>query len=225
MVARAGAGATNLFSAAFGSGAAQPLVEGRDDIVANPVGGTISVLATERQHQLIQAHIDSILSSAQRQVLIEATIVEVNLSNAYQGGIDWSRLALRGGITFTQSLLGGFGSGLAQAGANFFQLGYSNPDSRVGNISATVKLLEEFGNTRVLSSPKLMALNNQTALLKVVDNIVYFEVQGQTTQAANAGTLQTFNTTAKSVAVGVVMGVTPQVSDDGRVSLNVRPTI
>jgi general secretion pathway protein D len=86
-------------------------------------------------------------------------------------------------------------------------------------------LLEQFGQTRVLSSPKLMALNNQTALLKVVDNIVYFDVQAQTSQAVNAGTLTTATTTARTVAVGMVMGVTPQINDDGRVSVTVRPTI
>ena len=227
VVARAGQGATTLFSAAFGSGAnTQQGAEGRDDVIVNAASGTISILANERQHQLIQQHIDSITNSVQRQVLIEATIVEVTLSNAYQGGIDWSRLAVRGGITLTQRLLSGYGTGLAAAGANFFQLGYANPNSSAGNINASVKLLQEFGNTRVLSSPKLMALNNQTALLKVVDNVVYFEVQGSTVAGTSGSPpIQTFSTTPKIVAVGVVMGVTPQIADDGRVSLNVRPTI
>ncbi|MDH5536709.1 MAG: type II and III secretion system protein, partial [Betaproteobacteria bacterium] len=93
------------------------------------------------------------------------------------------------------------------------------------NISATVRLLQEFGNTRVLSSPKLMALNNQTALLKVVDNIVYFEITAQTTTSTTGPSLTTFNTTPKTVSVGVVMGVTPQINEDGRVSLTVRPSI
>jgi MSHA type pilus biogenesis protein MshL len=231
VVARAGAGANNLFTTAFGASPAQQAIEGRDDIVVNSVGGTISVLATERQHQLIQQHIDSVTNSVQRQVLIEATIVEVKLSNTYQGGIDWSRLAIGGGIQLTQSLLTGFGAagaavGLTQAGANLFQVRYANPNSPIGNISSTVKLLEEFGDTKILSSPKLMALNNQTALLKVVDNIVYFEVQGSTVPGtANSAPISTFTSTAKVVSVGLVMGVTPQISDDGRVSLNVRPTI
>lgn len=230
VVARAGQGATTLFTTAFGAsgaGSAQQAAEGRDDVVVNAAGGTISVLGNERQHQLIQQHIDSITNAVQRQVLIEATIVEVTLSNAYQGGIDWSRLAVRGGITLTQRLLTGFGgAALTQAGANFFQLGYDNPNSSVGNISTTVKLLQEFGNTRVLSSPKLMALNNQTALLKVVDNIVYFEIQGSTVPGQGTNPpISTFSSTAKIISVGVVMGVTPQIADDGRVSLNVRPTI
>jgi len=161
----------------------------------------------------------------QRQVLIEATIVEVQLSEKYQGGVDWSRLPVTGGPSLVQKTLGGFGTGLTQQGNNFFQIGYVDPNSPLGSISATIQLLQEFGNTRVLSSPKLMALNNQTALLKVVDNIVYFEVSSSTSQGVQGSTLATFTTTAKTVAVGVVMSVTPQINEDGRVSLTVRPTV
>jgi len=222
---RAGQGAPNLASSVIAQpGGQQQASLLPDDVVVNAISGTVTVNATEKQHQLIQQHIDSIVNAIQRQVLIEATIVEVQLNNNYQGGVDWSRLAIRGGIEFTQRLLGGFGSGLAQAGANFFQLGYTNPNTNVGNISGTVKLLEEFGDARVLSSPKLMALNNQTALLKVVDNIVYFEIQANTNTTQGVA-VSTFNSSPRTVAVGVVMGVTPQVNEDGRVSLTVRPTI
>jgi general secretion pathway protein D len=219
-VARAGQGATTLFAAAFRGPAQQQPLDVRDDIVVNPVTGTVSVLATDRQHQLVQQHIDSIAAVSQRQVLIEATIVEVQLANNYQAGIDWARVSKSGGIAFTQALLGG-----NLAAAPFFALFYNQNNQRQGDIQLTVKLLEQFGNARVLSSPKLMALNNQTALLKVVDNVVYFEVQGQTSQAPNTTTVQTFSSTARTVAVGVVMGVIPQISDDGRVQLTVRPTI
>jgi MSHA type pilus biogenesis protein MshL len=195
-----------------------------DDVVVNAISGTVTINATEKQHQLVQQHIDSIVSAMQRQVLIEATIVEVQLSEKYQGGVDWSRLPVTGGPSLTQQTLGGFGTGLTQQGNNFFQIGYVDANSPLGNISAAVKLLQEFGNTRVLSSPKLMALNNQTALLKVVDNIVYFEVSSSTSQAQTT-TVQSVSTTAKTVAVGVVMSVTPQINDDGRVSLTVRPTV
>jgi len=194
-----------------------------DDVVVNAVSGTMTLNATEKQHQLVQQHLDSIVSAMQRQVLIEATIVEVVLSEKYQGGVDWSRLPITGGPTLIQSMLGGFNT--APTGGNSFQVGYVNPTSSVGNISATVKLLQEFGDTRVLSSPKLMALNNQTALLKVVDNVVYFEVSSSTSQGVQGSTLQSFSTTAKTVAVGVVMSVTPQINEDGRVSLTVRPTV
>jgi len=219
-VARAGQGATNLYATAFRGPSQQQPFDARDDIIVNPVTGTLSVLASARQHQLIQQHIDSITAVAQRQVLIEATIVEVQLANNYQAGIDWARVSQSGGIAFTQALLGG-----NLATAPFFALFYNQSNQRQGDIQLTVKLLEQFGNARVLSSPKLMALNNQTALLKVVDNVVYFDVQVQTSQAVNTPTLTTATTTARTVAVGVVMGVIPQINDDGRVQLTVRPTI
>ena len=194
-----------------------------DDVVVNAVSGSVTVNATEKQHQLVQQHIDSIVNAMQRQVLIEATIVEVRLSNNYQGGIDWSRLSGSGGISLTQSLI----SGRVPATGPFTALTFNPNNQRAGDLSVTIRLLEQFGNARVLSSPKLMALNNQTALLKVVDNIVYFEVQAQAAVATGGGivTPPTFTTTAKTVAVGVVMSVTPQINEDGRVLLSVRPTV
>jgi len=230
---RAGQGAPALATSVTGAGSASGQTQSTllpDDVIVNSVSGTVTINATERQHQLIQQHIDSIVNAMQRQVLIEATIVEVTLSDAYQGGIDWSRLRSdgAGGFSITQTLLGGFSGAAVAAGAtagNSLTIGYVNPTTNAGNISGTVKLLQEFGNTRVLSSPKLMALNNQTALLKVVDNIVYFEIRAQTTTSTTGPALTTFDTTAKTVAVGVVMGVTPQINEDGRVLLTVRPTI
>ena len=224
---RAGQGAPSLAASVVSSsgGAQQQASLLPDDVVVNAVSGTVTVNATEKQQQLVQQHIDSIVNAMQRQVLIEATIVEVVLSEKYQGGVDWSRLPITGGPSLQQSLLSGFGTGLTNQGTNFIQLGYLNTTTNLGNISATIRLLQEFGNTRVLSSPKLMALNNQTALLKVVDNLVYFEVSSSTTQGVQGSTLQSFTTTAKTVAVGVVMSVTPQINDDGRVSLTVRPTV
>jgi len=224
---RAGQGAAPALTSSA-STAAQQTTLLADDVVVNAVGGTITVNATEAQHKLVQQHIDSVTSAAHRQVLIEATIVEVTLSDAYQAGIDWSRLAVSGGFAVSQSLGAGFAGAVTAAGGtagNAFTIAYSNPVTNVGNLSGTVRLLQEFGNSRVMSSPKLMAMNNQTALLKVVDNIVYFDVQAQTTTGSTSPSTTTFSTTAKTVAVGMVMGVTPQINEDGRVLLTVRPTI
>ena len=71
-----------------------------------------------------------------------------------------------------------------------------------------------------------MVLNNQTAVLKVVDNIVYFTVQAQQSQGAiGGGVLSTVTTTPNTVPVGVVMTVTPQINEGGNVNINVRPTV
>ena len=180
----------------------------------------MSVFANEQQHHQVQRHLDNILSAVQRQVLIEATIAEVTLSDQYQAGIDWQRLAISGGITFAQAFRGASDFGLGS-----LTVGYANPTSSVGNISAAVQLLNAFGNARVLSSPKLMVLNNQTALLKVVDNIVYFLITATTLTPSTGPATTTFNTTPQTVAVGVVMSVTPQINENGQVTLTVRPTI
>ena len=203
-----GQGAPQLFNSVFGpqtgTTAAPTANDILNDIVVNAVAGTVSVQATEKQHALIQQHIDSITQVAQRQVLIEATIAEVTLSDAYQGGIDWSRLASSGGLNLTQTLTTGIANAFSSGALT---IGYTNANSQIGNISASVKLLQQFGNTRVLSSPKLMALNNQTALLKIVDNIVYFNIDATTTTAANVGTNTTFTTTALTIPIGMVMSI------------------
>lgn len=218
-VAGAGGDAAGLFDTAFGQ-ALTADVQSKDEVIINSVAGTVTVLGSDKQHQLVQAYLDGVTSSTQRQVLIEATIAEVQLSNAYQAGVDWSRIAGGTGFTFQQELLGG-----NLGAAPRMVVGYANATSEVGDIAASIRLLEQFGNTRVLSSPKLMALSNQPALLKVVDNVVYFEIETQTTTSATGPSLTTFDTTVRTVPVGLVMSVLPQVSEDGTVSLTVRPTI
>ena len=219
---RAGAGASGLATSVITSNTnAQQSTLLPDDVIVNSLAGTVTINATEKQHQLVQQYLDTITQSSQRQVLIEATIAEVTLSDAYQAGIDWSRLAVSGGISVTQSLIGSVANAFTPGSLT---VGYANTNSRIGNIAATVKLLNQFGNTRVLSSPKLMALNNQTAILKVVDNLVYFTIEANTATTQGAIS-QTFNTTAQTVPIGVVMSLTPQINENGQVTITVRPTI
>jgi general secretion pathway protein D len=192
-------------------------------VIVNPETGIVSVRATSRQHERVAEFIAQVMGSARRQVLIEATVVEVILNDNYQAGVDWSALGLNGlGYSFRQNLIG---NSLAEA--PFFSVQYSNPNAAAGgSISSTVKMLDSFGNTRVLSSPKIMAVNNQTAVLKVVDNRVYFTVQAQVTPGQNnAQPVVAFTTTQNVVPVGFVMNVTPQIADNDMVVLNVRPTV
>ncbi|TCK16856.1 general secretion pathway protein D [Thiogranum longum] len=199
-------------------------LKGDDDasgqsVIINAETGLITILATQTQHLQLQEYLDRLVTNAQRQVLIEATVVEVELNNNYQFGVDWSKIADSGnGVSFTQSLLG-----TNLASPPVFSLNYTDNKS-FGNISATVKMLQEFGNVKVLSSPKIMAINNQTALLKVVDNIVYFTLEADTVTGQTT-TQTTFTSTPHTVPVGFVMSVTPQISREDAVTLNVRPTI
>ena len=195
-------------------------VRGNTQIIVNREAGYLSARATSSQHAEIQRYIDLITASARRQVLIEATIVEVTLNDTFQAGIDWQVLgADPTGFDITQSLLG------ANLGTSpFFSFSYADPIADAGEVTATVKALEQFGDVQVLSSPKIIALNNQTAILKVVDNVVYFttEVQTQTTDNTDR---TIFETTVHTVPVGFVMNVTPFISEAEEIILNVRPTI
>ncbi len=194
------------------------------NVNANKETGVLIVRATARQHKKIQEFIDKVMTAARRQVLIEATIAEVTLSNNYQQGINWSALALGGkGFSLTQQATSALPS--ASTG-NFFTLAYNNATSKFGNISGAVKLLDSFGDVKVLSSPKLSVMNNQTATLKVVDNKVYFSITvSPGTTSVNGNTQATYTTTPIPVAVGFTMNVTPEINDSDYVTINVRPTI
>ena len=192
-------------------------------VIVNPESGLVTVRASSRQQERVAEFIEQVVGAAKRQVLIEATVVEVTLSDNYQAGVDWSALAIDGlGYSFRQNF-----TGPTLTEAPFFSVAYSNPNAAVGgSISSTVKLLDAFGKTRVLSSPKIMALNNQTAVLKVVDNRVYFTIQTQVTPGqGNAAPLVVYTSTQHVVPVGFVMNVTPQVGEGDVVVLNVRPTV
>ncbi len=199
------------------SGSGNGEEESKDDIsvIANPENSLLIVKASKKQHATIQRYLDRVIEQARRQVLIEATVVEVQLSDDYQGGVDWEVVADQARYRAMQSLLGP----TVLATEPFLSATFTG-----GDFSATVKLLDEFGNVKVLSSPKLMVLNNQTAVLKVVDNRVYFttSVESNTTQGV---VTQIFETQLHTVPVGFVMSVTPQIGSNKKIILNTRPTI
>lgn len=211
---------------------------GSSDVIGNRESGVLYVRATSRQQEKVQQFIDSVMANVRRQVLIEATVAEVQLNNEYQRGIDWQRL--RTGATTTGTAA--FGTG--RSGVEFSQSSANTPAAIsttafvLGgaivsqNLNFAVKLLESFGDVRVLSSPKISVLNNQTALLRVTRDIVYFTItpstQPITIAGGGAGTTtiqQSFTTTPNVAAEGFMMSVLPQISDADTVVLNVRPTI
>ena len=191
------------------------------DIVINKENGLLTVRATARQHEEIQTLLDRLMANAKRQVLIEATIAEVLLNDRYQAGVNWQRIA--GDYTYTQNVLAG---NLGSPPAYVFT--YHNPDSRFGDISAALRLLEEYGSVKVLSSPKIMSINNQTAVLRVVDNEVYFTVEVEERERQIGTTVvldRIFTTEIHTVPEGIIISVTPNISENGVVTMNVRPTI
>lgn len=188
------------------------------DIIFNRESGILAVRATQRQHKDIAAFINEVSHAAQRQVLIEATIVEVTLSDRYQAGIDWEVLKATSENGVDRSI-----------SQNMIDVALNDPAITISHIgrdlAATVKALNTFGDVSVMSSPKVMTLNNQTALLKVVDNLVYFTVDVNVETSDTGPSTITFETEVNTVPIGFVMSVTPFVNEYGYVTLNIRPTI
>ena len=199
-------------------------------VIVNRENGLVLVRATTSQHAMVQDYINRVMASATRQVLIEATIVEVQLNDRYQAGIDWQVFTRQGGLLGAGISLGSDVGSAFTAGASGAVTGliFNASDAPVGSpkreVEVSLSLLNEFGDTQVLSSPKVMTLNNQPAVLKVVDNEVYFNIEIETNQNQTTTTVNT-ETDVRTVAVGLVMNVTPQISDADAVTLNVRPTI
>ena len=193
-----------------------------DAVITSPETGTISVNATTKQHVMIQEFIDKIMNNVRRQVLIQTSIIEVTLSDEYQAGIDWTDITL-GALGLSIETIG---SPLSVAsGAAGLVLDYAESDNSGNSFDTTLRLLDEFGDVKVLSSPQLMALNNQTAILKRVENKVFFTIDSETLSSGLGNQSTSFDTTIHSLPVGIVMFITPHIAENGEVILHVRPTI
>lgn len=221
-----------------------PTVKEPSLVIVNAETGLLVVRATARQQDRVQEFLDVVLRSAHRQVMIEATIAEVQLSDQYQQGINWQKFN-NGGFSVTQQpqgpapLPGGSIPGSGPGGVTYppsstplpnpalAVLQYvGSPTSLLANVSVAVSLLESFGTVKVLSSPKLSVLNNQTAFLKVVDNRIYFNIGVQITPGTlGVPPVVTYTSTPATVPVGFVMSVTPSIDEAGMVMMDIRPTI
>ena len=219
------------------AGAAQPVLiaapsatyQEAASVIANRESGVLYVRATAKQHERVQEFLDQVLAGAKRQVLIEATVAEVQLRNEYQRGITWERLRSAGqsGVSVSQPPIIPATSATPGFNTSPFFIGFVSVGS---NLNVTLKLLEQFGDVRVLSSPKLSVMNNQTAILRVTRDIIYFTMTSASTSVAVTGggtavVSPSFNTTPNIAAEGFMMAVLPQVNATEAIVLNVRPTI
>ena len=202
-----------------GGGSSEKRITFREaaSVISNPETGVISVRATARQQEKVQEFLDQVMRGARRQVLIEATIIKVSLNDNYQQGIDWTKVG--DGFSLTRS------TNTANVGSTTtpFAMTYTNSPR---GLTVLVDMLRGFGTTKVLSSPKLTVLNNQTATLKVSEDFVYFSVKQDVVPGnTNTNATTTTTTTPQSVPIGFFMSLTPEIGDDDTVTLNVRPSI
>jgi MSHA biogenesis protein MshL len=204
----------------------------------NKQAGIVSVFGTGRQHKLVRDYLGKVRGSMSSQVLIEAKVVEVTLSDQFKSGINWRTLSGRnlnmaaplgisttnanGTTTTTLPTVAPPYATFSTATQNVMTLGFIQ--NRIG-LDTLVSLVKEYGTVRTLSSPRLTVMNNQTAVLKVAENEVYFRTDIQTT--TNNGVSQTtYSSTMNTVPIGLVMTVQPSINiDREEVALGLRPTI
>lgn len=184
-----------------------------------------NILATDLPKILdrVASFLESVEGSVQRQVLIEARIVEVSLTGEYRFGLNWSAIAqagaFRGASTLSPRILG---QRLSPTVGDF-QIGVTSTD-----FSALLDVISKQGELNVISSPKLATLNNQTAVIRAGTDEVFFETRVQEFRPTTGlgGQVETTRTvTPRTVTIGVVLGITPQIAPDGNVVLHIRPTV
>jgi len=188
------------------------ILEGKGSYSLNKFTGTLVVKAPKNKIKLIQNFLNRIKKETKKQVLIEAKIVEVTLSNKFEYGIDWS-LLLRdflgtGAVTnISQSLALPFGNGqVSVTGADF---------------SLVLNALSSVGKVETLSNPRIRVINGQNAIISTGKIVPFWEKQVQTLTAQTTSQQVTF--IRNSVLDGVLLGVSAYINEDNTITLNIIP--
>jgi MSHA biogenesis protein MshL len=221
-------------------------------IVVTPHSGVIVVRATGAELRSVENYLKATRIAVERQVMLEAKIIEVTLSDAFQSGINWTAFRNSGpniavGQVASQTTLGARGQtlsagGLAvdtsgrgvSAGVVATGIAANNPAAAVfglalqtSNFAALLQFLESQGNVQVLSSPRIATLNNQKAVLKVGSDELFVSNIAVTPATSTVG-----GTTQPTIAPqfapyfsGIVLDVTPQIDENGNITLHVHPSI
>jgi MSHA biogenesis protein MshL len=180
------------------------------------MSGTITVTSFPASLAQVESFIRTFESSIQRQVLIEAKIVEVNLERSFEFGIDWNIVANAGRIQFRNQ---------PRTSATTPASVELTLSAGPGQISAVLNALTTQGNVRVLSSPRVSALNNQRAVFNVTTQEIFFSSSTIVTGGGTGAPVTQTQVTPTPVNVGIVLDVLPQIGADNSVTMNIRPVV
>jgi MSHA type pilus biogenesis protein MshL len=185
---------------------------------SNKSAGIISVFAPQAKHETISRYLADVEKYASAQVLIEAKVVEVTLNKDFASGIDWSRTGRRANLTTTSS----FGAG------DFVTPAIELIGTNSG-ITTAIKALERFGSAKAISSPRIMAMNNQNALLDFTETLIYFTIETSASVvagASNTATAASVTATKNEVPIGVQLSITPSINiRTNEITLDIQPTL
>ena len=228
--------------------------EGRS-VVVTPHAGIVMVRALPGELRSVENYLRATRLAVERQVMLEAKIVDVTLSSTYQSGINWAAFG-RNGLSVGQvspgTVLGRSGEPLVATGASAI-LGHppslvANPAAssvpgrdiinhtiaggsvfglalQTANFASLLTFLETQGSVQVLSSPRLATLNNQKAVLKVGTDEFFVTGVSNTSTTTGTTTQNTPSVTVQPFFSGIVLDVTPQIDEDGNIILHIHPSV
>lgn len=191
--------------------------EGRH-VVVSPQAGLATIRALPAEIRAARDFLKMAQSSLQRQVVLEARIVEVTLSDQYQQGVDWSRITSKIGSGVTEFTFSGAD---VENGSLGGVLGLSFTNQTFGGM---VELLSSQGQVQVLSSPRVTATNNQKAVIKIGED-EYFVTDISTTTVTGTATTSTPNIQLTPFFSGIALDVTPQIGESGQITLHIHPSV
>jgi MSHA biogenesis protein MshL len=191
-----------------------------NQVVINPQAGLLVVRASSGDQQAVENFLAQAQRNLQRQVILETKILEVNLSDGFQSGINWAQLGSMGNADIILGLQGDPLTGPNGIGGVF------SAAVQVGDFTGVLQLLETQGDVRVLSSPRISTLNNQKAVIKVgTDEFFVTDVSTTTTSLVGGTTAPDLDITLTPFFSGISLDVTPQIDENDQVTLHVRPTV
>ena len=214
---------------------------GGRSVVLNPGAGVVVVKATPAELRQVENYLKAVQLSIERQVMLEAKIVEVSLSKDSQTGINWAgfgklgnglatigsaapgtRLGVTGALSSSDgnSLAPGLDLAAGAVGRGFYGLAF-----QAANFAALLNFLQTQGEVQVLSSPRIATLNNQKAVLKVGSDELYVTGVSTSTTSNGNNSVSSPTLTLQPFFSGISLDVTPQIDDAGNVMLHVHPTI
>ncbi|RME93632.1 MAG: pilus (MSHA type) biogenesis protein MshL [Verrucomicrobia bacterium] len=201
--------------------------KGKETMAINMTAGLIQITDRPSALKRVASYLKSLEKGVERQVDIEARLYDVMLSDEYQLGIDWNLAAQAGSAQLMPSsstIVNAPIGGLTPAPPSMRVTGiWSIQD---GQVNAVLDALQKQGEVRVISKPRIRTLNNQTALIKVGTETPFFSQRSTFVPGVNAsGTTVLQDDQVTTITVGTILSITPQISDDGWITLDISPVL
>ncbi|MBL4827214.1 MAG: pilus (MSHA type) biogenesis protein MshL [Spongiibacteraceae bacterium] len=192
--------------------------EGRS-VVVTPQAGIIIVRAMPSELAIVEDYLRKAELIMRRQVVLETKILEVQLNDGYQTGIDWASLSTFNGNSLNFNFSGSSPVSINAVGGAF-SASYDSDD-----FSGVIELLETQGSVQVLSSPRISTVNNQKAIIKVGQDEFFVTNISNTTTTSTGTTSENPEVELTPFFSGIALDVTPQISENGEIILHIHPSI